>query len=133
MTTPEGWRSIQLGDAVTMAVPADARDQGMRPIDSIFGVLRGDGYEVIYDYGRFGEDLAGYQAQTGYKRLNRKIDGRAASEVSVTTDSTPRGLVRILQVQDGAKVLTIRVSCDDDVTCRLATDLFDSVRFNSGD
>lgn len=116
-----------------MAVPADARDQEMQPIDSIFGVLRGDRYEVIYDYGRFGEDLAAHEAQTGYNRLSRIIDGRAASEISFTTDATPRGVVRILQVQDGARILTIRVSCDNADTCRLATDLFDSVRFNAGD
>lgn len=131
VTTPAGWRPVRLGDIVTFAVPPDARDQDVQPIDSIFGVILDDGYEVIYDYGRSGEQLSAHEDQPGYTRHSRSVDERAGVQVSFQTDGKPRGVVRILQVQDGPNVLTIWVSCTDEDTCRLANDLFDSVRFTS--
>lgn len=131
VTTPAGWRPVKLGDAVTFAVPPDARDQDVQPIDSIFGIIRGDGYEVIYDYGRSGEQLSAHEGQLGYTRRSRSVDERTGVEVSFQADGKPWGVVRILQVQDGRNVLTIWVSCVDKDPCRLANDLFDSVRLAS--
>jgi hypothetical protein len=131
MTTPTGWRVIRLGDAAALAVPPDAHDLSVQPVDSIFGVLRGDAYEVMYDYGRSGEQLAAYEDRPGYTRRSRTVDGRAGTEVSFQANEKPRGVIRILQAQDGRNVLTVRVSCVNDDTCRLADSLFDSVRFKS--
>lgn len=132
MTTPAGWRLLRLDNTVTIAVPPDARAQNVQPIDSIFGILHGTGYEIIYDYGRFGEQLATYEDQPGYTRRTLRIDGHVGNEISFQTDAKPWSVVRILQVQDGANQLTIRVSCVNDDTCQLATDLFNSIRFTSG-
>ena len=129
MTTPEGWRQFKLDDVVSFAVPADASSQDIQPIDSIFGILRGEGYEVIYDYGRFGEDLAALGDQPGYTRRSREVDGQAGEEVTFRGDGNPWDVVRILRVEHDRNRLTIRVSCVDDETCRLADGLFDSVRF----
>jgi hypothetical protein len=132
VTTPAGWRLLSLDHTVTIAVPPEARAQEVQPIDSIFGILHGGGYEIIYDYGRFGEQLATYEDQPGYTRRTLRIDGRAGTEIAFRPDAQPWGVVRILQVQDGANQLTIRVSCVDDDTCQLATDVFNSIRFTSG-
>jgi len=126
---PEGWRTIELDDAARFAVPPDAQAQDVQPLDSIFGMLRGQGYEVIYDYGRFGEDLVALEDQPGYARRARTVDGRAADDVTFRGNGAPWSTVRLLHVADGRNHLTIRVSCTAEETCRLADDLFDSVRF----
>jgi len=131
VTTPAGWRRISLNGAASLAVPPDAQDQGVQPIDSIFGILRGQGYEVIYDYGRSGEQLTMYKDEPGFISRNISVDGRPGTEVSFQGSGQPWGHVRMLQVQHGRDVLTIRVSCSDEDTCRLADDLFHSVRFGS--
>ena len=131
VTIPAGWSAIRVGDAVTLAVPPDAREQKAQPIDSIVGILLGDGYEVIYDYGRYGGRLSAYKDRPGYKARTRSVYGRVGTEISFQADGQPWGVVRILQVEDGQDVLTIRVSCVDDDACRMADDLFDSIKFIS--
>ena len=95
------------------------------------GILRGSGYELIYDYGRAGESLDDNRHEPGFLRCTRTIDGRSAVEVSFTPAGQPWSAVRLLQVQDRSNSLTIRVSCVDQPTCQLATPLFDSVKFGS--
>lgn len=127
---PEGWRVLRLGDAVELAVPPDAEAVDLPPVDSVFGVLRGEGYEVVYDYGRFGEDLAELRDQPGYTRRDRQVQERTAADIEVA-GSDPWRRVRVLRVDDGRDQLTVRVSCVDDRTCALADVLFDSVRFTT--
>lgn len=129
MVKPEGWREITLGDAVSFAVPPDARTENARPVDSEFGVLRGENYEVVYDYGRYGEDLSALTGKPGFTRTAREVDGRAATEVAFRGDGNPWDFVRLLTLMpDESNHLTIRVSCVDETTCRLAGDVFRSVR-----
>ena len=128
-SVPEGWRRIALDDAVRLAVPPDAQAQSVQPIDSIFGILRGEGYEVVYDYGRSGDDLSLYADEAGFSERSRDVEGRRGTEVSLREQGDPWAVVRILQVQDGRNVLTVRMSCIDEETCRAADVLFDSVRF----
>jgi hypothetical protein len=126
---PEGWQRIELDDAVSLALPPDAVAQSVQPIDSIFGILRGEGYEVVYDYGRSGDDFSLYADEAGFSRRSRDVEGRRATEVSFRGQGDPWTDVRILQVRDGRNVLTVRMSCTDEETCRAADVLFDSVRF----
>src|SRR5262249_34160969 len=116
-------------DTVSFAVPSGAQSQKVKPFDSIFDILRGEGYEVIYDYGRSGEDLGANHDQPQYTRSRRSVGGRSGHEVSFKPDQKPWGAVRILQVRNGARTLTIRVSCVDDNSCQFADELFDSVTF----
>jgi hypothetical protein len=127
-----GWRTLNLGKHLTFAVPPDAVAVEVRPIDSIFGVLRGDGYEIIYDCGLSGEDFAALKDQPGYTQHNRRFEGRMATEVSFRSEDKAGEMVRILQIKDGANLLTIRVSCARDDTGPLAQAVFDSVKFTSG-
>jgi hypothetical protein len=128
-SVPEGWQRIELDDAVRLAVPPDAVAQNVQPIDSIFGILRGEGYEVVYDYGRSGDDLTMYADEAGFSERSRDVEGRPGTEVSLRGQGDPWTDVRILQVRDGSNVLTVRMSCIDEETCRAADVLFDSVRF----
>lgn len=129
---PAGWRLLTLDDSVTFAVPPDAHAENVvQPIDSKLGILRGSFYEVIYDYGRSGESLADNKGKPEYNMRRRTIDRRDVTEVSFKSDGKPWGVVRMLQVRNGANVLTIRVSCIDQDTCNMAADLFNSLRFTS--
>ena len=132
LTTPMGWRTLNLGKHLTFAVPPDAMAVDVQPIDSIFGVLRGDGYEIIYDYGLSGEDLAALKNQPGYTQQSRRFQRRIGTEVSFRSEQKPGGMVRILQMKDGANLLTIRVSCARNDVGPLAQAVFDSVKFSSG-
>ncbi|MBP2328159.1 hypothetical protein JOF56_008544 [Kibdelosporangium banguiense] len=126
---PEGWREITLVDAVSFAVPPDAQAQDFQPVDSAFGVMRGPNYEVVYDYGRFGEDLTALTDKPEFVRTSREITGGTAAEVAFRGDGNPWGWVRILSTQqDESNHLTIRVSCVDVAACRLADDVFNSIR-----
>lgn len=131
MAIPAGWRLLTLDNTVSFAVPADAQSQNVKPIDSIFDILRGEGYEVVYDYGRSGEDLDAYQDQPQYTRRSREVDGRPGHEISFQPDQKTWGVVRILQVRSGARTLTIRVACSNEDRCQFADELFASVSFNS--
>jgi hypothetical protein len=129
VTKPEGWREITLGDAVSFAVPPDAQAQEAQPVDSAFGVLRGPNYEVVYDYGRYGDDLTALADKPGFVRTTREINTGSATEVTFRGDGNPWGLVRVLSTQqDESNHLTIRVSCVDAATCGLADNVFNSVR-----
>ncbi|XVV07699.1 hypothetical protein ACQPW3_20900 [Actinosynnema sp. CA-248983] len=127
---PEGWRVLALGDAVELAVPPDAAAVDLPPVDSVFGVLRGEGYEIVYDYGRYGEDLAELRDLPGYTQRERQVQDRTATDVAVA-GSDPWRRVRVLRVDNGLDHLTVRVSCVDDETCAFADALFDSVRFTT--
>jgi hypothetical protein len=132
MTTssvPQGWQRIELDDAVSLAVPPDAVAQRVQPIDSIFGILRGEGYEVVYDYGRSGDDLSLYADEAGFSKSGRDVEGRQGTEVSFRGQGDPWTVIRILQLRDGKNVLTVRMSCIDEENCRAADVLFNSVRF----
>lgn len=131
MVVPAGWRLLTLDNTVSFAVPSDAQSQNVKPIDSIFDILRGEGFEVIYDYGRSGEDLDAYQDEPQYTRRDREVDGRPGYEISFSPDQKQWGVVRILQVRNGARTLTIRISCIDDISCQFADELFASVVFTS--
>jgi hypothetical protein len=128
MNTPAGWRELKVAGA-TFTVPEGARAVDVQPIDSMVGILRGEGYEVIYDYGRAGESLTDNRDQPAFAMRRRTINGRAAIEVSFKPEGSPWGFVRMLQVQDGVNSLTMRVSCADENMCQLATTVFDSVSF----
>jgi hypothetical protein len=129
MSIPQGWRTVDL-PAVSFAVPGDAQAAAVQPIDSVVGILRGAGYELIYDYGRAGESLTDNRQEPEFAMRERTIDGRPAVEVSFASTGQPWGFVRLLQVQDRASSLTVRVSCVDRQTCQLATAVFDSVKFS---
>lgn len=131
MSGPEGWHTVRIGDDVGFAVPPDAQAQDVQPLDSIFGMLRGDGYEVVYNYGRIGEDLSVLEEKPGYSRRNRTVDSRPGDDITFPGDGNPWGVVRLLHVQDGRNHLAVRVACIDDQTCLLAEDLFESIRFRS--
>jgi hypothetical protein len=130
MDPPAGWRELEVAGAA-FAVPDAARPVDVQPIDSMVGILRGTGYEVIYDYGRAGESLTDNRDQPRFAMSRRTISGRQALEVSFEPEGSPWRFVRMLQVQDGVNSLTLRVSCADEKVCELATTLFDSVRFTS--
>jgi len=128
-SVPEGWQRIKLDDAVSLAVPPDAMAQSVQPIDSIFGILRGEGYEVIYDYGRSGDDLNLYAEEAGFSKRSLAIEGRRGTQVSFRGHGDPWTAVRILQLRDGRNVLTVRISCIDEETCGTADVMFGSIRF----
>ena len=130
MNTPPGWQHVKIGDSgITIAVPPDAQAQKVNPIDSIFGNLRGTGYEVTYDYGRYGAALSDHKNEPDYEEKRRTVDGRDATEVSYTGDGSPWRVVRGLQVRSGQHTLTVYVSCADKQACGIADTVFDSVRF----
>lgn len=131
MAVPVGWRLLTLDNTVSFAVPSDVQSQNVKPIDSIFDILRGEGFEVLYDYGRSGEDLDAYHDQPQFTRQHRKVHGRPGIEVSFKPDQKPWVVVRILQVRNGAHTLTIRISCIDLNRCQFTDELFDSVAFTS--
>lgn len=129
MTTPAGWQTVHIDNAGAFAVPGEARVQQLQPIDSIVGQWIGDGYEVIYDFGRAGEDLDELRGKPGFRKAKRAFDGRPGVEVSHRGEAGARwGAVRIMQVKAGANTLTIRVSCADTEICGMADVVFDSVR-----
>ena len=125
---PAGWQQIQLDDLVSLSVPPDAVTQRVQPIDSIFGMLRGEGYEIVYDYGRGGDDLEVYAEEEGFHRKSREVGAKRGTEISFRPAGGPWTLVRLVQVQHGRKVLTVRMACADEETCRSADVLFNSVR-----
>lgn len=125
---PSTWNRVQVEDSVSLAVPPDAVPQSVQPIDSEFGLLRGPDYEIAYDYGRAGDDLEVYAEEAGFRQQDRKVGGHQGSEISFRQPAGPWPLVRLVQVQHGTKVLTVRIACADEETCRLAPILFDSVR-----
>jgi hypothetical protein len=127
---PESWQVVDIGDVATIEVPASARDRNVQPIDSIVGILDGDGYEVLYEYGIYGRP--GVAMGAGQVSRDRTIDGRAGMETSYRTAGDPWKMVRILQLQDGRNVLSVQVSCLDETTCALADRIFDSVSFRAG-
>lgn len=131
MAVPAGRRLLTLDNAVSFVVPLEAQSQHVKPIDSIFDILRGAEFEVIYDYGRSGEDLDAYQDQPHYTRRRREVDGQPGHEISFKPDQDPWGIVRILQVRNGSQTLTIRISCSDEKSCQIADELFDSVAFTA--
>jgi len=129
VTAPAGWRSFSIGDAATMAVPEDAHDAELQPFDSVFGKLEGQGYEIIYDHGRYTEGVDSYEDRPEFERSARRVDGRDGVQVSFAGDGQQWQTSRVLQVPDGPSKLTIWVNCVDDVTCQLADAVFDSVAF----
>jgi len=128
-SVPEGWRRVEIDAVASLAAPPDMVAQSVQPIDSIFGILRGEHDELVYDYGRYGEDLSSYADQAGFSSRSRDVEGRQGREVSFRMQGGSSNIVRILQVPDRGKVLTIRMSCTDEETCRSADAVFDSLRF----
>jgi len=128
-SVPAGWQQIQVDDSVSLSVPPDAVTESVQPIDSIFGMLSGEGYEIAYDYGRGGDDLEVYAEEEGFHRQSREVGGHRGTEISFRQSGDPWTLVRLVQVQSGRNVLTVRMACADEETCRSADVLFDSVRF----
>lgn len=130
-TPREGWRTIDVGGSATFQVPPGARNTGAHGIDSAAGVLRGNGYEVVYDHGPFGERLESYENQPEHVARDRQVSGRPAVEVSFRADGRPLPYSRVLQVQDDAETLTVHVSCRDaDACAAVAAPIFDSVAFS---
>jgi hypothetical protein len=129
LSVPAGWQQIQLDDSVSLSVPPDAVTQRVQPIDSIFGMLRSDGYEIVYDYGRSGDDLEVYAEEEGFHRQSRQVGGNRGTEISFRQSGDPWTFVRLVQVQHERNVLTVRMACVDEETCQSADVLFDSVRF----
>ncbi len=129
MTMPdEAWRVVGIGDVASLTAPPDAREQQVQPIDSVVGILGGDGYEIVYEYGRYG----GREGRGDSAARSQAVGDRTATETSPRpTAGGPWQVIRALHVPDGDNMLTVRVSCVDERTCRLADRLFDSVRFRS--
>ncbi|MGY1617386.1 hypothetical protein ACI797_11670 [Geodermatophilus sp. SYSU D00691] len=129
MTRPdEAWRVVGIGDVASITAPRDAREQQVQPLDSVVGILEGDGYEILYEYGRYG----GREGGGDPAARSRAVGDRTATETSPRVAAGgPWKVVRVLDVPDGDNVLTVRVSCVDERTCRLADRIFDSVRFRS--
>jgi hypothetical protein len=125
---PAGWQRIQVADRVALAVPPDAVAQRVQPIDSIFALYRGESYEIAYDYGRGGDDLQVYAEEEGFTRRRRDVGGQPATEIAFRGSGAPWGYVRLVRVDHGRNVLTLRIACVDEAGCSAAEDLFDSVR-----
>jgi hypothetical protein len=129
VTVPPGWRMIEFGDVVTLAVPGDVVDKNVTPIDSVLSVFQGGGFELALEYGRF---AGGIEDHPMGSLREREVDGRRGMELSTRTGTAqPRPVVRMLQVDDGLETLTIMMSCLDEATCRQADAIFSSVRFRS--
>ena len=131
MGTREGWRTVALGTVLTFRVPPLAQEKPVQPVDSLFGIVEGDGYQVVYDYGRFGERVEEYRDRPGYSISARRIGHRKA-QMATFEDREANPLLpfaRLLRVEDGSNALTLRVSCSDEATCSLADLIFDSVEF----
>jgi hypothetical protein len=88
MSTPQGWRTLDVV-AVRFAVPGEARATDIQPIDSQVGILRGSGYELIYDYGRAGESLSDKSRRAGIRHARAAHRGPLAVEVSFTASGQP--------------------------------------------
>lgn len=131
VSTPSEWQPVRIGDAALLAVPPDAEEQRLQPLDSIVGMLVGDGYEIVYDYGRSGEDLSLYRDEPGYVERARPVDGRSGREVTFRGSGPPWRVIRLLQASDGEETLTVRVSCRDEADCAVADTVFDTVRFGA--
>jgi hypothetical protein len=132
MSHPPDWKPIEVTDDLTFFVPPDAQEEEVQPIDSIFGIVNGPGYQIIYDYGRFSEAVDTYQDRPDFRSKSRKMDGWQAHEVSFedAEESPERPFVRLLQIpHKGPNTFTLRVSCVDEDTCRVADLIFDSVSF----
>jgi len=94
-------------------------------------VLRGDGYEIVYDHGRFGERLESYENQPEHVAHERQVAGKPAVQVSFRADGRPLPYSQVLQVQDDAETLTVHVSCRDTEVCAaVAAPVLDSVAFS---
>jgi hypothetical protein len=127
-TTDAGWRCIQIGDAATLAVPKDAQNKDVHAVDSVFGVLAGDGYEVVYDYANVGEDLNAYEDEAEFTQNTRTVSGLIGTEISFEGNGEPWTKVQILQLPVAGKVLTVRASCVNENTCQTAERVLESVR-----
>jgi len=127
-SVPQGWKQIVLSDGVTFAVPPDAAPQPVVGVDSEFGHLTGDGYEMTYDYGRFPEDLAAHRAQTGFESSRRSVAGGTGDQVHFVLPESPLPQVHMLQVKHEGNALTVSISCRDPDQCSsLAAEVFGSV------
>ena len=62
---------------------------------------------------------------------DRTTEGRTGVETAYRTADGPWTVVRVLQLQDGADVLSVQVSCLDHDICEFAGEVFDSVRFSA--
>lgn len=127
MTTPEDWQSIELEPGIGFSVPPDARHAGGTAIDSLAGILDGDGYRITYDLGRFGERLDSLAREHATALRPRDVAGRTGREVAFAPEDEPFAWARIVQVGAGSgRTLTVRVSCDSIERCSLADRVFDS-------
>ena len=132
-TPPRDWKMIEVNDVLTFWVPPDAEAKDLQPIDSIFGVIKGSGYEIVYDYGRFAEQIESYEERSGYSSRARIVSGQHAQEVSFqdTEENLEMPVVRILQVPSRrGNTFTLRISCMDEATCEISDNVFDSITFN---
>ena len=126
---PTNGRPVAIGDVATIDVPEGARDRNVQPIDSIVGILDGDGYEIMYEYGPYTR-IGGFEEEQDLVTRDRTIDGRTGVETSYRAADGPWTVVRLLQLRDGADVLSVQVSCLDQNICEFAGEVFDSVRFS---
>ena len=125
---PQGWKQIILSDGVRFAVPPDAEPRPVMAVDSEFGHLTGDGYEMTYDYGGFPEDLDAHRTQTGYESSRRSVAGVTGAQVHFVLPESPLPQVHMLQVEHQGNALTLSISCRDPEQCStLAAELFGSV------
>jgi hypothetical protein len=128
MTTPEGWRPVELEPGIGFAVPPDAERAGGAAVDSAAGFFDGDGYRITFDLGRFGErlDAVAREHSTGVR--SRDVAGRTAQELAFAPEDEPFAWARIVQVDAGSgRTLTVRVSCDTVERSSLADGVFDSI------
>jgi len=131
MVAQEGWRTVAVGTVLTFRVPPMAREKSVRPLDSVVGIIDGDGYQITYDYGRFSERVEEYQHHSRYSVSERRVGSRKAQ---IASFDDPEGnpdlpFAQLLRIDDGSNALTLRVSCADEASCSLANDILDSVEF----
>jgi hypothetical protein len=131
MSPSEGWQTIALGTVLSFCVPPHAQERQTQPVDSHFGVIEGEGYQIVYDYGPFSENVDAYRDRPGYSVSKLRIGTR---EAKVATFEDREGnpdfpFARLLRVEDGSSALALRISCSEEATCSLADVVFESLKF----
>lgn len=128
MSAAAGWQRIEVEPGIGFTVPPDARRAHGFPVDSVAGVLDGEGYRVAFDLGRFGERLHELEGEPAFQSAKRAVAGRIGREVTFEPSDEPFACVRIVQLDVGdGRTLTLRVSCNSWDRCSLADRIFDSI------
>ncbi|HEY4115424.1 MAG TPA: hypothetical protein VGM17_15315 [Rhizomicrobium sp.] len=82
--TSANWKAISAGNAFTFLAPPDTApySDGGKAIDSFVGMYRNAKFTLMFDYGRWSNDLSGLSSRPGYTTEQARIDGQDAIIVS---------------------------------------------------